>query len=113
MFRLAFIALFMGLISNMAHAQSNSVIDVSIGIQCDAKEEMVSVITEKYGEQAFVEAKGMMVILPQRAPVAGLITIWLNIDTKTYSITIESAESSGLMCMLASGIDFAPAGTKI
>jgi len=117
MLRLAIIALFSGLLSTAVlaeQAQEKNILQVPILIPCDDKQEMVKVI-KKYGENRFVEADGIItVVTGQGTTITGTVTIWVNPQTWSYSITIEdNNRSSGLMCMIASGANFQPAGQPI
>lgn len=116
MMRLAVIALFSGLVSTAALAEqdANQILEVPMIVPCDTKERMTSVI-KKYGEEPFVEAKGVVtVITNSEQTITGRVTIWVNPQTWTYSITLEDQNgSSKLMCMLTSGSKFSPAGNPI
>lgn len=106
MFRLASIV-FLIFAASQAAAQEDQAFITNIGVPCDTKEEMSKVITKKYGETPFVMAMGHMTLLNSKTVLPGVVKIWANPQTWTYSITLESPEAD-IMCMLTSGQDFQP-----
>lgn len=112
MLKLAFIILFSGLISTMAQAQESSIFEAPIQIPCDIKSKMVSVMEDEYGERRMALGQGSIHLLPNNTPIVGTLTIWVNPQTYSYSITIESptGDNDSMMCMIMSGDEFRPAG---
>ena len=82
---------------------------LTIALPCHSKTEMRKVIAEKYGEKPFTEAKGQMTIAGQQAKLPGIVKVWANPQTWSFTITIEDPRpEADVMCMLTSGSDLAP-----
>ena len=69
---------------------------------CDSVENMTSVITIKYNEQALVSGKGS-VFSQNGQMMVGNMTVWANAETRTFSVTLDNGT---LMCLISSGTEF-------
>tara|TARA_B100001057_G_scaffold87092_1_gene83020 strand:+ start:1762 stop:2169 length:408 start_codon:yes stop_codon:yes gene_type:complete len=82
-------------------------------IACDTKEAMSNVILQKYGEQAFTSGNGTFTVMtnPAGTVLPGVVKLWANPETWTFTITIEDPNpSNDVMCLLTSGVDLKPTG---
>ena len=85
-------------------------------IACDTKEAMSNVILQKYGEQAFTSGNGTMTVMvnPSGTVLPGVVKLWANPETWTFSITIEDPNpNNDVMCLLTSGVELKPTGGTI
>tara|TARA_Y200000002_G_C22433093_1_gene558882 strand:- start:95 stop:532 length:438 start_codon:yes stop_codon:yes gene_type:complete len=114
-----------GMLSNV-HAQENTLPDLPepssksftmlTSIACDTKEAMSNVIFKKYGEHQFTQGNGQMTVMvnPQGTILPGVVKLWANPETWTFSITIEDPNpNNDVMCLLTSGVQLKPTGSTI
>ena len=87
-----------------------------ISINCDTKEAMSNVIKTKYKEQPFITGSGTMTALTGGAGtlLPGVIKVWANPKTWSFSITIEDPNpKNDVMCLLTSGVDLKRMGVVV
>jgi len=90
--------------SAFGQEKPNQMVQLPIMIDCGPVEE-VGKILQKYKE--LPTAKAMVTWrLPSGQYLSGPMTIWVNPETRTTSITIEPTE--GFACVVMPGTDFGP-----
>ncbi len=110
-----------GMLSNLSvqeqqqPAPSSKQFVMPIAIQCDTKGAMSNVIGKKYNETPFTTGNGTMTVTgPQGGTLLpGIVKLWANPDTWTFSITIEDPNPrNDVMCLLTSGMELKPLKPK-
>ena len=80
-----------------------------IGVPCDNRENILKIITGKYNERPFTKGTGTMTVAPQNVQLPGIVKVWANPETWSFSITIEDPNpANDVMCLLTSGKDLQP-----
>ena len=90
---------------------------MNIVIPCDSKTTMAETLgNEKYQEIPFSTGDGSMTVMMapgQQNRLPGVIKIWANPNTWSFSITIEDPNpANDVMCMLTNGKELRPIPTK-
>lgn len=94
-----------------ASAQENQDTSMRVPILgiCDLSEKIIAVINGKYGEIPMADGDGGMDVLagPAGQRLPGKMTIWVNPETFSYTVTIEGP--NGFHCIVSTGENFRPA----
>jgi hypothetical protein len=100
--------LFWVVTSTFVSAQENqgpqNIVPLPIIIDCGSKEEIGKILLE-YKEIPLAEGTATWKI-PDGRFLQGPMTIWINPETFTYSITIEPTEETA--CIIMPGVNFQP-----
>ncbi len=121
MFRLAAV-MFLILMANQSLAQEipkqspapmSQGFTMFIGVPCDNRENILKIITDKYNERPFTKGTGTMTVAPQNVQLPGIVKVWANPETWSFSITIEDPNpANDVMCLLTSGKDLQPTSAE-
>ena len=90
---------------------------MNIVVPCDSKTTMTATLSnEKYQEIPFSTGNGSMTVMMQpgqQSRLPGVVKIWANPNTWTFSITIEDpSPQNDVMCMLTNGNSLRPVPPK-
>ena len=95
------------LVSTQAVAQDPIYRQVPIGVPCGAKYKISKNLEIKFGEKPMAQGMGSTRFLPNTQSLPGLVRIWTNTSSWTFTITIESVNSN-VMCVLNVGTGLEP-----
>tara|TARA_B110000285_G_scaffold109391_1_gene124167 strand:+ start:9257 stop:9631 length:375 start_codon:yes stop_codon:yes gene_type:complete len=85
----------------------DKIYQVPISIPCGSKKLITENLETKFGEIPMAQGKGSTIFLPSTKSVEGILRIWTNPSSWTFTITIESPVSDA-MCILNVGTELEP-----
>ena len=110
MTKLAILALGLALAYTPVQAQESKPQVLTLEHDCGKVENVVPYLRDEYGERPLALGSAV-VTLPGDRTASGVLLITVNPESGSYTINIVF-EDDGIMCMLTSGENFNPAGSK-